>query len=42
MKTITIVIIIIIIIKKHLRDVGAGFNLEDHGINGSDFSLYSK
>lgn len=27
--------------KNQLRDV-AGFNLKDHGINGSDFFLYSK
>lgn len=33
--------IVIIIKKKQLRDV-AGFNLKDHGINGSDFFLYSK
>lgn len=25
--------------KKQLRDAGAGFNLEDHGVIGSDFSL---
>lgn len=28
--------------KKQLRDAGAGFNLKDHGVIGSDFSLYSK
>lgn len=40
--TMKITITIVIIIKKQLRDVGAGFNLKDHGINGSDFFLYSK
>lgn len=28
--------------KKQLWDVGAGFNLKDHGINGSDFSTVNK
>lgn len=36
---ITMKITVVIIIKKQLRDAGAGFNLEDHGVTGSDFSL---
>lgn len=39
-----ITITIVIIIKKQLRDAGTGFNLEDHGIIGSDlyFSTVNK